>query len=59
MDNNSPAVSLTMPKRAEEYRSKHLFPFFFNMLSDGDNKALQNTHLKYEHDENYVLLFVT
>lgn len=59
MDNNSPSVSLTMPKRAEEYRSDNLFPFFFNMLSEGDNKALQNTQLKIDPEDNFGLLLAT
>lgn len=59
MDINSPAVSLTMPKRSEEYRSEYLFPFFFNMLSEGDNKALQNTRLKIDPDDNFGLLLAT
>jgi serine/threonine-protein kinase HipA len=59
MDKDSPAVSLTMPKRTEEYRSKHLFPFFFNMLSEGDNKALQNTQLKIDPEDDFGLLLAT
>lgn len=59
MDNNSPPVSLSMPKRSEEYRSEHLFPFFYNMLSEGDNKALQNTQLKIDPDDDFGLLLAT
>ena len=29
------AISLAFPKRKEEYVSEELFPFFYNMLSEG------------------------
>ena len=32
-DKTKPGISLTLPKTKSEYISKHLFPFFFNMLS--------------------------
>ena len=35
------AISLTMPKTQREYQSRFLFPFFFGLLSEGDNKELQ------------------
>ena len=34
-DDLQPAVSLTLPKTQQEYRSAYLFPFFSNMLSEG------------------------
>ena len=34
-----PSVSLTLPLREEPYRSTVLFPFFFNMLSEGENRT--------------------
>lgn len=37
-DSGKPPISLTMPKTAQEHRSDHLFPFFFNMLPEGSNK---------------------
>ena len=37
-----PSVSLTLPLREEPYRSTVLFPFFFNMLSEGENRKLQS-----------------
>ena len=39
---NNPPVSLTMPLQQQSYRSKSLFPFFFNMLSEGANRQLQS-----------------
>lgn len=40
-DLNKPAISLTFPKSQKKYHSKHLFPFFFGLLSEGDLKILQ------------------
>ena len=37
-----PAISLTLPKQQREYRSVFLFPFFFNLLSEGFNRKLQS-----------------
>jgi len=37
-DSQKPPISLTLPKIQKEYRSDHLFPFFFNMLPEGSNK---------------------
>ncbi len=37
-DQTKPAISLTLPKTQKEYVSKFLFPYFFNMLSEGVNR---------------------
>jgi HipA-like protein len=58
-DSSMPAVSLTLPKRQQEYRSTFLFPFFFNMLSEGVNKRLQNTQLKIDENDDFGLLMAT
>lgn len=59
IDKNKPPVSLTLPKNPQEYRSKYLFPFFFNMLSEGDNKDLQTRQLKIDPNDNFGLLLAT
>lgn len=41
-DDMQPAVSLTLPKTQQEYRSAYLFPFFSNMLSEGRNRIVQS-----------------
>ncbi len=51
-----PPISLTMPKRAEEYRSPHLHPVFFNMLSEGINKEIQCRLLKIDERDSFGLL---
>lgn len=37
---NKPAISVSLPKRHEPYRSQFLFPFFYNMLPEGSNKEV-------------------
>lgn len=59
IDTTKPAISLTLPKSKIEYRSDYLFPFFFNMLSEGVNRKLQNIQLKIDEEDNFGLLMAT
>lgn len=59
IDTSKPPISLTLPKTQQEYRSNFLFPFFFNMLSEGVNKKLQCTQLKIDEEDNFGLLAAT
>ena len=54
-----PAVSLTLKKNKREHRSNYLFPFFYNMLSEGANKKLQCRHLKIDEEDHFGLLMET
>jgi len=58
-DLSKPAISLTLPKTKKEYRSEFLFPFFFNMLSEGVNKKLQCAHLHIDEEDSFGLLMAT
>jgi HipA-like protein len=58
-DTTKPAISLTLPKRQQEYRSDYLFPFFFNMLSEGVNKQLQCRQLQIDENDSFGLLVAT
>jgi serine/threonine-protein kinase HipA len=53
------SISLTMPKIQKEYHSKTMFPFFFNMLSEGVNKQIQSHKFKIDEDDHFGLLAVT
>lgn len=53
------AISVTLPKTQQEYKSKELFPFFFNMLSEGVNKKLQCRQLKIDESDYFGLLLAT
>ncbi|MBA7577354.1 hypothetical protein ES708_19205 [subsurface metagenome] len=54
-----PAVSLTLPKTQQVYKADHLFPFFFNMLSEGMNKKLQCRQLRIDEKDYFGLLLAT
>lgn len=56
---NLPPVSLTLPKIKRTYHADHLFPFFFNMLSEGVNKKLQCRQLKIDENDYFGLLLAT
>ena len=58
-DSTKPAISLTLPKTQQEYKSEFLFPFFYNMLSEGVNRKLQSTQLKIDEEDNFGLLTAT
>jgi serine/threonine-protein kinase HipA len=54
-----PPVSLTMPKNRQEYESEFLFPFFFNMLSEGFNRKLQCRMLRIDENDFFGLLMAS
>lgn len=58
-DQEKPAVSLTLPKTQRVYESEYLFPFFFNMLSEGVNKRLQSNLLRIDENDHFGLLMAT
>ena len=58
-DTTKPAISLTLPKSKMKYTSQYLFPFFFNMLSEGENRKLQSIQLKIDEEDNFGLLMAT
>ena len=59
VNDNKPPVSLTMPKSRQEYESEYLFPFFFNMLSEGFNRNLQSKLLRIDEKDSFGLLLAT
>lgn len=58
-DNTKSAISLTFPKSQKEYHSTTLFPFFFNMLSEGVNKQVQTQKYKIDENDYFSLLLAT
>ncbi len=58
-DPASSAVSLTLPKSRQEYRSETLFPFFSNMLSEGVNRRVQSRRWHIDEDDDFGLLTAT
>jgi HipA-like protein len=58
-DDTKPAISMTFPKTEQEYTSAYLFPFFFNLLSEGYNKKQQCEMLKIKENDYFELLLST
>jgi len=58
-DNSKPAISLTMPKTLQDYYSEFLFPFFFNMISEGFNRKLQSKSLRIDEKDYFGFLLAT
>ncbi|MBY0227892.1 MAG: HipA N-terminal domain-containing protein [Gemmataceae bacterium] len=58
-DDRQPAISLTLPKREAEYESPVLFPFFFGLLAEGSDKALQCRVFKIDENDHFTRLVRT
>ena len=58
-DGSKPGISLTLHKTQKVHRSEFLFPFFFNMLSEGVNRKLQSTVLRIDEEDHFGLLAAT
>jgi serine/threonine-protein kinase HipA len=54
-----PPVSLSFPKRDAPFRSEKLFPFFYGLLSEGENKDIYCKVLKIDKDDHFSLLLKT
>jgi HipA-like protein len=58
-DNRKKSISLTLPKTEKEFHSKHLFPFFYNMLPEGSNKQVVCKLNKIDQEDHFGLLMTT
>ena len=56
---NTSSISLTMPKSKRRYEADYLFPFFFNMLSEGVNRKVQSRQLQISEKDHFGLLLAT
>lgn len=56
---DNPPISLSLPKREDPYVSDQLFPFFYGLLSEGDNKELQCRLLNIDEDDHFTRLLKT
>lgn len=54
-----PSISLSLPKQKTVFKSDILFPFFFGLLSEGENKELQCRKLKIDENDFFSLLLKT
>lgn len=58
-NSNCGALSLSFPKRQQEYRSATLFPFFYGLLAEGTNKQVQCRLLHIDESDSFSLLLAT
>lgn len=56
---NPSAISVNLPLKQDPFVSKILFPFFFNLLSEGNLKSMQCRELKIDEDDNFTRLLKT
>lgn len=56
---NYSSISPTLPKNQLKHFSETLFPFFFNMLSEGVNKQIQSRKFKIDDEDSFGLLLAT
>ena len=58
-DAEHPAISLSFPRQEAAFGSPVLFPFFFGLLAEGDDKALQCRVLRIDEDDHFTHLLRT
>lgn len=58
-DTLKPDISLTLPKRMKEHRSKHLFSFFYNMLPEGSNRQIICKYNRIDLNDYFSLLMIS
>ena len=54
-----PAISLSLPKQEAPFVSSVLFPFFFGLLAEGEEKALQCRVWKMDENDHFTQLLKT
>ena len=52
-------VCIAMPVQTEAYRSDYLFPYCFNMLSEGANRQTQSMLLHIDENDDFGILLAT
>ena len=52
-------VCLAMPVQTDPYQSDHLFPYFFNMLSEGANRQIQSQLLHIDENDDFGIMLAT
>lgn len=56
LDEASPAISLSLPKRSKPFYSHQLFGFFDNMIAEGWLKREQTKLQRIDEDDHFSLL---
>lgn len=58
-NSNRPPISLSLPKQTAPFESSILFPYFFGLLAEGDDKALQCRLLQIDGEDHFTRLLKT
>jgi serine/threonine-protein kinase HipA len=58
-DSKKPPISVNFPKSNKDFRSKKLFPFFFGLLAEGENKNVQCRTLRIDERDHFTRLIKT
>lgn len=58
-DSKKPSISPTLPKKAKEFHSDYLFPFFYNMLPEGTNKLIVAKQNRIDIKDDFGILMLT
>ena len=58
-DPTAKSISLSLPKKQKEFNSKHLFPFFHGMLTEGFATQIQSRKLKIDENDYFKRLIKT
>lgn len=56
---NIKPISLTLPLEENEFKSNHLFPFFYNLLAEGKLKDIQCRELRIDKSDDFSRLILT
>jgi HipA-like protein len=54
-----PAISLSFPRQEAAFVSSVLFPFFFGLLAEGDDKTVQCRVFRIDEEDHFARLLKT
>lgn len=58
-DSNALAISINLPLQEEPFTAIYLFPFFANMLAEGNTKTIQCREIRIDENDLFTRLLRT
>ncbi len=58
-ESSRPSVAFTLPKRKAVHRSNVLFPFFYGLLAEGEQKKMQCRTMHIDEKDHFTRLAET
>ncbi len=58
-ESKNPSVAFSIPKRKAVHRSEVLFPFFYGLLAEGEQKRMQCRTMKIDERDHFTRLAET